>query len=601
MGIVYEAYHELLGLEVAIKLLHPDIAEDDRAATRLLHEARAAASIDNEHITRVSEVGMLESGTPFLVMERLHGSDFERLLRERGPLPIAEAVDYVVEALEAVAAAHATGIVHRDLKPSNLFLARRKDDTSIVKVLDFGISKRLAHPTGSPAGSVTMTGSILGSPAYMAPEQLRSAKDVDRRADIWSMGVILCELLTVKSPFARGHPVHVLAAILEDEPAPPRELRREIGEGLEAVILRCLRRDRRARFAGARELAEALAPFGSQQATHSLAHIREVSRDSSNEAASRSASEKGEPEAAAREAIARQRATIADQRSLAQERAVVPFLRVFELGSRGRHTRSVLGALTTVLAHGGMATAIVFYGDLTTWTRPLEMRELSIELEADKVAPPPKPFSHPEPHSSPKKVGSSDPDPALPDNPPQGDPTEEPSQGGTLLTRDRDEEDNPVDDSYMTAESDLYAGGITTRIGRFNLAGYRAGSPLGWTPGEGWSLRGGQPGAKGFGDPSKPTALDRSRPAWLHTNVTWDCGFPWEAGDRINYAAVQLAVTVKPDGTPESAEVVSDPGHGFGRVAKLCALNQHFIPALDHDGQPLTATTRPFTVGFRRQ
>jgi serine/threonine-protein kinase len=275
MGVVYEAHDTSRGGEVAVKLLRPEAADENNAA-RLLNEARAAARIDNEHVVRVIEVGALDSGIPFLVMDLLHGDDFERLLRIRGPLAIPDAVDFVVEALEGIAAAHAAGIIHRDLKPSNLFLAKGKDGANIVKVLDFGICKRVPNTAELASGSITTTGSVLGSPTYMAPEQLRSFKRVDARADIWSVGVILYELLTGKSPFARDNLVHVLTAILEQDPTPPTHHRSEIPAGLEAVVLRCLRRARQARFESARELAEALSPWGGGRAETSLKRIRQL-------------------------------------------------------------------------------------------------------------------------------------------------------------------------------------------------------------------------------------------------------------------------------------------------------------------------------------
>jgi len=276
MGVVYEAHHDLLGIDVAIKVLRPELAPEQHGAARLLNEARAAARIESEHIVRVLDVGVLENGIPFLVMDRLYGQDFEKLLKGHGPLSIRDAVDYLLEALVAVGAAHSAGIIHRDLKPSNLFLAEKKDGSNVVKVLDFGIAKRLSNPAESWAGAITTTGSVMGSPAYMAPEQLRAAKQVDGRADIWATGVILYELLTGKSPFLRSNAFHVLTAVLEDNPPPPGTLRREIPPQLESAILRCLKRDPNARFPHALGLAEVLAPFGGRRAELALARLKEL-------------------------------------------------------------------------------------------------------------------------------------------------------------------------------------------------------------------------------------------------------------------------------------------------------------------------------------
>jgi serine/threonine-protein kinase len=259
MGIVYAATHELLCQRVAVKLLLTQAAQNPDAAGRFLNEARAAARIQAENVARVSDVGMLDTGIPYMVMEFLDGIDLNDLLAKRGRLPIPDAVDYLLQATEAVAQAHALGIVHRDLKPANLFLARRPDGTSLVKVLDFGISKT----TGvlGQSSSNTSTQSLLGSPYYMSPEQLRSSKNVDRRTDIWSLGVILYELLTGAKPYVGETIGALFAAILEQEPRPLSLLRADAPPALDAVFLRCLRRNPDERWSNTQELAIALAPF----------------------------------------------------------------------------------------------------------------------------------------------------------------------------------------------------------------------------------------------------------------------------------------------------------------------------------------------------
>ena len=189
MAEVYAANHEILHQKVAIKVLLPAIADSPESRSRFLNEARAAVRIRGEHIVTVLDVGSLPSGSPFMVLEFLEGRDLEMYAKESGPLPITEAVDYVLQALQAIAQAHALGIVHRDIKPSNLFLAEQPDGSRVVKVLGFRYLEVRLHPFGAADGAATATSTILGSPAYMAPEQARNAKSVDVRADVWAIGV----------------------------------------------------------------------------------------------------------------------------------------------------------------------------------------------------------------------------------------------------------------------------------------------------------------------------------------------------------------------------------------------------------------------------
>ncbi|MGZ5967995.1 MAG: serine/threonine-protein kinase, partial [Polyangiales bacterium] len=184
--------------------------------------------------------------------------DLHRVLQQRGPLPVSEAVDYILQAADGLAEAHAKGIVHRDLKPSNLVLTRRADGEALVKVLDFGISK-LAPLEGE--GELTETQSLLGSPAYMAPEQVRSARKVDSRADVWGLGIVLYRLLTRKNPFSGEGVIELCSAILTQAPVKPTEVRPELPKDLEAVILKCLEKEPAARYQSVQELARALAPF----------------------------------------------------------------------------------------------------------------------------------------------------------------------------------------------------------------------------------------------------------------------------------------------------------------------------------------------------
>lgn len=261
MGVVVAAEHVDLHQPVAIKFLLQHMAIDTMVA-RFLREARASAKIQSEHVVRVYDCGELEDGTPYMVMERLEGVELRDELKRRGPFPIPEAVDIIVEALEGVAEAHAQGIVHRDLKPSNLFLAGRGTRMRTVKVLDFGISKIRGGPDTPIDDELTGTSMMLGSPRYISPEQAKSSRSVDGRADIWSMGVILYELLTGASPFAGNTMGEVIGKVLLYNPPPLDKHRDDVPDGLQAVLQRCLQRDPKDRYQSVSELATALEPFG---------------------------------------------------------------------------------------------------------------------------------------------------------------------------------------------------------------------------------------------------------------------------------------------------------------------------------------------------
>ncbi len=262
MGVVVAATHLSLHEQVALKFLHPRLVGREVTVSRFLREAQTAARIKSDHVTRVLDVSVLSSGLPFMVLELLEGHDLGRVLRARGPLPIAEAVGLVVQACAGVAEAHALGIVHRDLKPANLFLTRRPDGSPLVKVLDFGISKiGEADQEGNAELTLTVTDDVLGSPQYMAPEQLRAPKGVDARADVWSLGMILYRLVTGECAFEGDSAASLLAALAADEPIPMRQRRPEVPVELEAIVMRCLTKKREARCKDAAELADALAPF----------------------------------------------------------------------------------------------------------------------------------------------------------------------------------------------------------------------------------------------------------------------------------------------------------------------------------------------------
>jgi serine/threonine-protein kinase len=266
-GVVLSAVHTELCQHVAIKLLR---SGDTIAAERLLREARAALALQSEHVVRVMDVGR-DDGRVFVVMEQLAGADLKSMLDARGTFPVAEAVDFVLQACVGVAEAHSRGIVHRDLKPSNLFLTKRADGSSLLKVLDFGISKMEADDTEA---SLTGSYDVLGSPLYMSPEQVRGARNVDPRTDIWSLGVILYRFVTGVPPFGAGlGATAVLAAVVAEEPRPPEERSTDLPQGLGAVIMQCLRKSPEDRFASIAELAAALAPFGTDEGRLAVARL----------------------------------------------------------------------------------------------------------------------------------------------------------------------------------------------------------------------------------------------------------------------------------------------------------------------------------------
>jgi serine/threonine-protein kinase len=273
MGVVVAARHLQLGKTVALKFLLKHAYESPEAMSRFVREGQALARITSPHVARVMDVGTLDSGEPYLVMEYLEGSDLGALIKRERPLSIQEAVQYLLQACEAVAEAHAKGIVHRDLKPSNLFLTQSADGAPLVKVLDFGISKSLITQPAGLAAHDTSTGALVGSPMYMSPEQIRDARRVDARTDIWALGVILHELLTGKPPFQGETLAGTLASVAADPPAPVRALRPDIPVALESVIRRCLQKSPQRRFASVAELARALGEFGPADAQTSVDRI----------------------------------------------------------------------------------------------------------------------------------------------------------------------------------------------------------------------------------------------------------------------------------------------------------------------------------------
>jgi serine/threonine protein kinase len=268
MGVVVAARHLELDEPVAIKLILPEHLSDPIMVERFMREARAAARIKSEHVVRVFDVGKLPTGQPYMVMELLHGEDLDERLRRRGPLPVAEVIEHARECLAALGKAHAAGVIHRDLKPANLFLAEQHDGARRLKVLDFGISK-LTSKSPSPV----KTQGLLGSPPYMSPEQLGTELEVDARADIWALGVSLYELLTGRHPFEGDAIPQIVHRIIHEEPRPLRSFRPEVPASLEAVVLRCLEKQREDRYSDAASVTSALDHLDAAGAPASLRSI----------------------------------------------------------------------------------------------------------------------------------------------------------------------------------------------------------------------------------------------------------------------------------------------------------------------------------------
>ncbi len=255
MGAVYEVQHTVIGQRLALKCLHPSLASDRDRVLRLVREAQAATFIGSDHIIFVADGGFTEDGAPYLVMEYIEGEDLGRMIGRQGALPINRAVEIMLQVCEALEAAHAAGIVHRDLKPDNIALTTRGSTHEWMKILDFGIAKFRPLDEGEiPSASLTETGMAMGTPLYVAPEQVYESKSVDHRADIYSCVVILYELLTATYPFKANNYQKLLYMITSGEPRPIRESRPDIGGDLESIILKAIARDPDDRFQSISEL-----------------------------------------------------------------------------------------------------------------------------------------------------------------------------------------------------------------------------------------------------------------------------------------------------------------------------------------------------------
>ena len=253
MGIVVAARHLELRELYAIKVMKREaLGSDAYAEHRFIGEARAAARLKGEHVARVHDIGRLDTGELYMVMEHLIGTDLKQVVRKRGPLPVQEAVRYLLQTCEAIAEAHALHIIHRDIKPHNLFLL---DGGRSIKVLDFGISKQVT--AGGP--DVTGTNVMMGTLSYMSPEQMEQSKRVDARSDVWSMGVVFYELVTGEVPFPGQGAFEIFTKVSQGAPTPPSQLQPGLPTAVDTVVARCLQRDPAQRFSSANELAGALA------------------------------------------------------------------------------------------------------------------------------------------------------------------------------------------------------------------------------------------------------------------------------------------------------------------------------------------------------
>jgi serine/threonine-protein kinase len=262
MGVVVAATHLELDRLVALKFITDDAARGTGVAARFKREARAAAKLRSPHVVQILDVDSLEDGTPYIVMEHLEGEDLAERIARVGRLPIADAVAFVLQACEALAEAHARGIIHRDLKPANLFCTTAADGSTFVKLLDFGISKFTEAHGGEADLSLTSTTEVIGSPMYMSPEQLTATRDVDERADIWALGVVLYEALAGELPFTASSLTQLTVRILQETPQPLTQVRPEIPARLAKAVHRCLQKKPEARFASLIELGRAIEDFG---------------------------------------------------------------------------------------------------------------------------------------------------------------------------------------------------------------------------------------------------------------------------------------------------------------------------------------------------
>lgn len=279
MAVVYSARHLHLQERFAIKVLRPLYAAGRATVSRFMQEARAAAQLRSEHVCRVFDVGLLPDGAPYIVMELLEGASLGEVIARNEPLSVEEIVEYTIQACEALTEAHACGVVHRDIKPENLFLTRKSDGWRAVKLLDFGISKIVDRDAlDTSIRRHRDTGNMLGTPHYMAPEQVRSSRDVDSRSDLWSLGVVLYELLGGRLPFDGTTVPEISAAIIETEPTSLAAIRPDLPEQVVEAVHWCLSKQPELRVSSACELAVELMRFGPRRSRAVVERMQSLAR-----------------------------------------------------------------------------------------------------------------------------------------------------------------------------------------------------------------------------------------------------------------------------------------------------------------------------------
>ena len=280
MGKVVRASHVMLQQQFAIKVLLPHMADSAETVSRFMREAQATSKLKSEHIARVFDVGRMPDGAPFMVMEYLQGNDLNQILRHHGPQRPQVVCDLMLQACEGMAEAHMLGTIHRDIKPSNFFITTRPDGTMLLKILDFGISK-------TPVGVTELTGAqtVIGTPTYMSPEQMKSGRDADARSDVWSMGVVMYQMLDGRPPFV-GESYPELVLKVGSETPPP--IHTQLPPGLMQVIMTCLEKHPAQRQQTVGELARMLAPYATDpmQGTQSAQRTTRILANAANRAGS---------------------------------------------------------------------------------------------------------------------------------------------------------------------------------------------------------------------------------------------------------------------------------------------------------------------------
>lgn len=567
MGLVVSARDERTGARVAVKVLLPHMGDSPTFARRALREARAAGALTSEHAVRVLDAGQLDSGLPYMVMELLEGTDFERLLAVRGTLSVPEVATCLVQACDAIVEAHARGIVHRDLKPSNLFLTHRNDGTPLVKLMDFGISKLL---DAEGDGALTPTPDSPGTPRYMSPEQLLSARLVDSRTDVWALGVIAFRMLAGRYPFD-GETAAAVHIAIASTPAPSLgDPRLSLPAPIVEVVERCLTKSLDDRLQTARAFAAALFPFADTRTRRRCRHLRD-------------------PGPATAAVVAPRAASGRERRRGEPGEPIGQILRVFARKRRDRNTAGLLATLAHVAvllwAAGWPANfpPKAWAGaELTVLPRE-DVTSASTEFVLD-----PGPFGSGEPG----EIGSG----AAPAGGRAAGVPSVKAKASAAKAAHEDALEDPFMDWLWRSYGAESPGAALTGPRIPGAAWVGDPSPAA-TTGEGGlsestSDEGGRLG-NSLGNQPPPQGL--ARPASLLPN--WDCEYP---GTATHDGIVRLIATVGPDGVAEEVGILSDPGNGFAEVARQCAIRQPFVPALDERGRRIRSKTRPFIVRFIR-